>query len=132
MLRFCITAVLLLLLFCSKVFAQLPAPPDIKSPNVSALATFGAIPVGYNTGTPNISIPIHTIESGKIKVPITLKYHASSVRPNEHPGWAGLGWSLEAAGTITRTTRGRIDEITGANDGAYQNYYDHGRFSFSA
>lgn len=89
---------------------QLPPASVLQAPNVAGLGTFGAIPVNYNTGTPDISIPLYTVTSGNIQVPIVLRYHQASVRPNEHPGWVGLGWSLSPGGVITRETRNYPDE----------------------
>lgn len=45
-------------------------------------------------------------------LPIGLKYHAAGIRVEELGGWAGIGWALEAGGTITRSVRGLIDEST--------------------
>ncbi|HEY4787912.1 MAG TPA: hypothetical protein VIH57_17775, partial [Bacteroidales bacterium] len=90
--------------------AQLPPVPVIQSPNASSLGTFGNIPVSYFTGTPDISVPIYTLSCGDIKIPIELKYHPATVKPNEHPGWVGLGWNLQSYGCITRVAHGMNDE----------------------
>jgi hypothetical protein len=39
-----------------------------------------------------------------------MKYHAGGIRVEEVGGWTGIGWALEAGGTITRTVRGLPDE----------------------
>lgn len=98
------------LLYTASSMAQLPSTPVIQSPNASSLGTFGNIPVSYFTGTPDISVPIYTLTCGDIKVPIELKYHPASVKPNEHPGWVGLGWNLQSYGCITRVSHGMNDE----------------------
>nr|WP_315239945.1 RHS repeat domain-containing protein [uncultured Flavobacterium sp.] len=46
-------------------------------------------------------------------MPVTLSYHSGSVRPNQHPGWVGLGWNLNSFGTIHRNVKGLIDELGG-------------------
>lgn len=86
--------------------------PDVSmpSPNAASLGLYGEVPVSLYTGLPSIEIPIHTIEEGKIKVPISLSYHASGVRVNQHPGWVGLNWNLNAGGAITRVVQGFNDE----------------------
>jgi len=97
------------------------------SPNVSALGEFRDIPVGNYTGTPQIDIPIYTLGSGSIKVPIILKYHASGLRVNEMSSWVGLGWALEAGGYVSRRVRGTPDEGPkgGGKNGVFNGYYQN-------
>lgn len=92
-----------------------------ETPNTASLGVYGDIPVGYFTGVPNISIPIYTLESGSIKLPITLSYHPGAVKPNQHPGWVGLGWDLQSYGVITRTQNNYLDEIESNN--IFRPYY---------
>ncbi|WP_337043302.1 vWA domain-containing protein [Emticicia sp. 17c] len=67
-----------------KTFAQFPRPQiSSQSPNAAGISVFGEIPVSLYTGTPQINIPLYTLEEGKISVPISLSYHASGVRPNQ-------------------------------------------------
>jgi hypothetical protein len=94
--------------FCS--ISQTQQAPKIQSPNAATLGMFGDIPLSLYTGAPNISIPIHTLTYGKIQVPIALRYHPSSVRPAQQPGWVGLGWDLQCTGSISRKVRGHPDE----------------------
>jgi YD repeat-containing protein len=90
--------------------SQYVYPPKIVSPNVASLGTFGDVPVSLFTGTPDISVPIHTLSYGKIEIPIALRYHPSSVKPGQQPGWVGSGWDLESIGSITRQIHGTLDE----------------------
>jgi hypothetical protein len=99
------------------IFGQSTVIPNIKSPNTAAMEKFGEIPVSLFTGTPDISIPLHTIESGSIKVPISLSYHSGSMKPNVNPGWVGLGWNLNSYGSISRQVRKSPDEIDFAASG---------------
>ncbi len=85
-------------------------PTNIQSPNAASLGKYGDVPVSYFTGTPQVSIPLHTISERGINIPITLSYDASGIRLNSHPGWVGQNWSLSAGGVITRTVRGLPDE----------------------
>jgi hypothetical protein len=84
------------------------------SPNAASLGKYGEIPVGYYTGIPSISVPIYEINTGSLKLPVSLNYHAGGVRVEEIASWAGLGWSLNAGGVITRQVRGLPDELLGA------------------
>lgn len=79
---------------------------NFQAPSVSAFNTYGAIPVSLYTGTPDISIPIYTIKENKLEIPISLQYNINNVKPNSHPGITGLGWTLFAGGSITRTQNG--------------------------
>lgn len=83
---------------------------SIASPTTAALGKYIDYPVNYHTGVPDISIPLYTIESGGLQVPIALNYHASGLRVLEPASWVGVGWSLTAGGYITRTVRGAPDE----------------------
>ena len=80
------------------------------SPDAAALGKYGSIPVGLHTGVPQIDIPLYTIKTKSLQVPISVSYHASGVKVNEIASWVGLGWSLNAGGVITRSVVGKSDE----------------------
>lgn len=103
----------LIFLFVGLVSRAQFQKPDkgMPTPNAASLGLYGQIPVSLYTGAPNIDVPLYTIEEGKIKVPISLSYHASGVRVNQHPGWVGLNWNLNAGGAITRIAKGMQDEV---------------------
>lgn len=61
--------------------------PDIKSPNVASLGTFGDIPVSLFTGTPDISIPLIDLKGKDLSLPIVLRYHPGGIKPNQRGGW---------------------------------------------
>ena len=73
---------------------------DFPTPNAASLGKYGQIPVSYYNGLVNISIPIYTIKLQDIEVPIVLQYHSGGNKTDEHPGWVGLGWNLQAGGSI--------------------------------
>ncbi|WP_163406897.1 RHS repeat protein [Flavobacterium ajazii] len=103
----------------SSTITNLPniAPP---SPNAAALAQYADIPVSNYTGVPNISVPLFSVKSGKIELPITLSYHASGIKVAQEASWVGLGWALNAGGTITRQVRGK-DDLKNINGYGYVN-----------
>ncbi|SHN30275.1 PKD domain-containing protein [Mucilaginibacter sp. OK098] len=70
------------------------------------------------TGTANVMIPIYTINSGEISVPISLTYQATGVKPKDVEGTAGMGWQLNAGGQISRLVRGLPDDCYKDNSGA--------------
>jgi YD repeat-containing protein len=85
---------------------------NTPSPNASSMGTYGTIPVSYFTGTPNIEVPIYKIVEDNITIPISLSYHTANVKVNAHPGWVGLGWTLNAGGVITRKVNEVPDEFS--------------------
>ncbi|MBK7870727.1 MAG: hypothetical protein IPJ74_08585 [Saprospiraceae bacterium] len=85
----------------------------MPAPNAAALGKYADIPVSYNTGVPNISIPLYQVQEGSLSLPISISYHASGVKVGETASWVGLGWSLSAGGMISRTVLGLPDELSG-------------------
>jgi len=97
------------LFFGLNIFGQQLPTVVPQSPNAAEFARYGEIPVSYYTGVPNISVPIYTIKSGEIDVPLTLSYHAGGIKVSQEASWVGLGWSLSQGGLITRNIRGKDD-----------------------
>lgn len=82
------------------------------SPDVQAMQKYGDIPVSPYTGVPDISIPIYTIKFRDITVPVSLSYHASGIKVSEEASRVGLGWVLNAGGSISRNIIGLDDFIS--------------------
>jgi len=80
------------------------------SPSAAALGKFGNIPVSYYNGLPTIEIPLYSIEQNGLNVPIKLSYHAGGVKVSELSSWIGIGWALQAGGSIIRNERGLSDD----------------------
>lgn len=127
---------LLIILFLGgyvTVQAQIPnSPTSDLTPNASAIQRYGEIPVSLYTGIPDISIPIYNFEAGKLSVPISLSYHSGGVKPEEHPGWTGMGWTLQAGGAITRKKNDMIDEGNDRSLPAAGYYWNHSRAKWTA
>src|SRR5262245_15979643 len=96
---------------------------SIASPNAASLGKYGDIPVTYNTGTPQINIPIYTAEAGSLKLPITLSYHASGLKAGETSSWVGAGWSLNAGGMITRSVMSAPDDRGFSINNVWKGHY---------
>src|ERR1700740_3677062 len=88
-------------------FLPVITPP---SPEAAGLCRFGNYEINLFTGVPQISIPLYAIKVGELNVPITLDYHASGIKVNDIASRAGLGWSLNAGGVISRKIMGKPDE----------------------
>jgi len=85
----------------------------LPSPNVSSIQRYGNWPLGNFTGTPNISIPLFEVTSGKLKFPISLSYNSGGIRINDVGSNVGIGWVLNASGVINRTMQGgQVDEYS--------------------
>ncbi len=83
------------------------------SPTASQLAKYGDIPVTYYTGSPNVSIPIFNVTGNELTLPISLTYNYNGAQPGQKASWAGLGWSVQAGGVITRSVGDRLDGAYG-------------------
>lgn len=80
------------------------------SPEANRLGTFGSVPVGLINGTPNVSIPLTSLNVGGINIPVSMNYSRAGVKVDELEGYIGLGWQLIAGGVITRTIKDLPDE----------------------
>lgn len=99
---------------------------NVQTPNVANLGVYGEIPVSPYTGTPEVSIPLYELNLKGLSFPITLSHHSGSIKPEQHVGWVGLGWTLNAGGVIYRTINGNIDELSTTSTDPYfykQGYY---------
>lgn len=106
------------------------------APTANSLMKFEEVPVSLYTGIPDISIPIYTLSTNKIEIPVRLGYHTLSAKPDEFATEVGLGWNLIAGGSITRTVKGLPDEAIKDNLGSKQGigiyideYSNHPNFS---
>ena len=113
---------LLAMLFCTSIsypiLSQESIRPEISvippSPNAAAINKFVEVPVSYYTGTPNVSIPLFRLQVEGMSLPISLDYHASGLKVEEHASNVGAGWRLNAGGVITRSIQGLPDEVYSA------------------
>ena len=90
-------------------FGQNIYPP---SPDAAALGKAASTIVSAYSGMANVSIPIYTLQSRDITLPISLNYNTGGIRVDEEASWVGLGWTLNAGGVISQSIRGGIDDFT--------------------
>ena len=83
--------------------------PTIQPPDVAAFQKVNFLPVNNYTGRVDISIPIFTIKTGNITVPISLSYNSSGVKVNDRGSSVGLNWSLNEGGVISKIVKGMED-----------------------
>jgi hypothetical protein len=78
---------------------------------------FAQVSVNPLTGAPGVQIPIYTISSGQVSIPVTLSYSGNGVHAKDVEGTAGMGWQLNTGGQVSRIVRGLPDDITKDNSG---------------
>ncbi|OJW55197.1 MAG: hypothetical protein BGO55_03925 [Sphingobacteriales bacterium 50-39] len=88
------------------------------------LGRFGEVPIGFYTGSADISIPIYTIKEDGIEIPITLHYHSSGVKVEDQATNVGLGWSLEPSWSIIQVVNGHEDHLDHLLDGDTAGYIE--------
>ncbi|WP_162927226.1 RHS repeat protein [Flavobacterium anhuiense] len=86
------------------------------SPNAASFAKQGLFPVDYSTGKINISIPLYTIKTKELTVPIDISYNSAGIQLDELASWIGLGWNLNAGGAVVRNVKGIPDTGSGVPD----------------
>lgn len=81
------------------------------SPNAAKLGVYGDVPVSLFSGTLDLTIPIYEIRLPDFTLPIKLSYNASGIKVGEVATDVGLGWVLNAGGTVASSVRGRADML---------------------
>ena len=91
-------------------YGQEQTPVTPPSPEAAAMMRSINIPVSHYTGTANINVPLYTIRTRDLEIPIQLDYHASGIKVQDFATWVGLGWRLSVPASITRTAKRGYDE----------------------
>lgn len=85
----------------------------LPSPNAWNSLNETKADVDLYTGRLNYSIPLHTIKSRELEIPISLQYSTDGIKVDDLASEVGLGWQLNAGGVIGRVMRGLPDEFDG-------------------
>ncbi|MBL7750947.1 MAG: hypothetical protein JNN29_06175 [Chitinophagaceae bacterium] len=85
----------------------------LPSPNSATLTRSISDNVDLYTGKLNVSLPLYSLKSRNIDVPISLGHVANAHKVNDIGSWVGLGWQLNAGGVITRVMKNLPDELNG-------------------
>lgn len=88
---------------------------------VLCVFTFAPIPIFSQsvdplTGRVVVSIPLGEISALDLSASVTLSHHGGSLKVNEAPSNAGMGWTVNMGGSISREVRGLPDDYNVAND----------------
>lgn len=89
-------------------FLESAFPP---SPEAASVVKYADIPFVHSTGAAMLEIPFHTLKGKELEIPVGLSYVSGGIRIDEIAGVAGLGWTFEAGGCITRTVMDMPDEF---------------------
>lgn len=89
---------------------RIPASIAISTPDVMSFQKYGNIPVSLYNGKIDMVIPFYQIQSGKIDIPINLTYNSGGIKVDEIASQVGLGWNLNAGGSILRNINDLPDE----------------------
>ncbi|WP_299676116.1 hypothetical protein [uncultured Dokdonia sp.] len=92
--------------------------PDITpvNPQTASLGRYGNVPINTATGKMGFSVPIYNIAVDGGSMPVSLEYSYGGLILEAAPSLWGLGWNLNAYGSITKEVRGLPD---GHPDGYY-------------
>ncbi len=86
--------------------------PDVPpSPQAVAFNRLGDYQVNNNYGAPDINIPLFEIDFHGYKIPLTLHYEASPLKPGYNYDVTGVGWTLSGNSCVSRTIKDRADEV---------------------
>lgn len=85
-----------------------------RTPEASAFKKYGEESVNEYTGTADISVPLYTIKSNDIEIPLVLRYDASGIKVEQEASWVGLGWNLMVGGCINYVCAGGKDQCNQA------------------
>lgn len=86
------------------------------SPEAISISRISFSDVDLYTGKVNYSIPLYTISQNGISFPVSLNYvGGGGIKVEEVASSAGLGWSLQSTGAISRSVRGIADDAYAGN-----------------
>lgn len=77
------------------------------TPEATALQRYGDLPVSYQNGLPDISIPLGEITLKNFSWPISLSYHAGGNKVGDIASCVGLGWTLNSHGIYSSKIVGK-------------------------
>ena len=87
------------------------------SPEPASVVKYADVPFTHSTGMAEYDVPFYTLQGRELSIPIGLHYASGGIKLDEIAGVAGLGWTLQAGGCVTRTVVDMPDE--------YESYIMH-------
>lgn len=110
------------LLFCILGIASLAQGTDSRTssevqgyaPQAWSFTRYGNAVNNMYTGTVSVQIPVYTYKDKDFEIPVSINYASNGLIPGMEAGPLGVGWFLQAGGSITREIKQKPD---GALDG---------------
>jgi len=84
--------------------------PFPTTANAYSMAKVDKLPMDLFRGKANISIPLYTISTGGINIPIAISYNTGGIKLNEIASTVGLGWGLSIPNSISKAIMGKDDD----------------------
>lgn len=78
---------------------------------IISFSSTAQVVVDSYTGAGQVAIPLTSVQSRELSVPIGLSYQGTGIRVDQFAGVVGLGWSLSTSYGITREVRGIPDDM---------------------
>ena len=72
------------------------------APESASAVKYADVPFTHSLGLAEYQIPIYELKGRRLTIPVSLQYRSGGIRMDEVAGVAGLGWNLEAGGSVTR------------------------------
>lgn len=89
-----------------------PSPNNSFLGIAANIGSTSGVDVDLYTGTAKINIPITSLASNSVSIPVSLNYTgARGIRVQDYATSVGLGWQLNAGGSISRVVRCFPDEM---------------------
>ncbi len=89
---------------------QIVEPPTFAAPDAFDMTEKAKTTIAYKNGSLNFSIPVYTVKSKYLSVPISLDYNSNGIKVNSVSSSVGIGWRSTAGGAVTRVVKRRPDE----------------------
>jgi YD repeat-containing protein len=113
----CLTFLLSLTIFSRSLAQMSQATNSMTAPSVNnnflgkTSLTNEKVDVDLYTGEATVNIPICKLSGKQLSVPVSLSYiSGKGVRLQDYASQVGLGWQLQAGGSVSRVVRGFADE----------------------
>ena len=84
----------------------------LPSPTSQTYQRFMGYEPNLATGAINVTIPLYTLDSGSLSIPLALNYQSNGIKPTDPYIPLGYGWTLQPGLRITRTIIGNPDDVT--------------------
>lgn len=82
------------------------------TPSIAGLSTYNTVPVSIQTGIPEISYPLISLQTASklVNINLGLSYHAANTSAMDRTSEVGKGWTFLSGGSISREIFEDFDE----------------------